>query len=220
MNDYEAKKFYQKIKNATDYESQYQTPLSLANFRARAIDWGERRAFLYLLRQVPESKSVLDIACGTGRYLEILLKKGFQVGGIDISEEMLAFARQRLQEYKNLMFTQRGDAEQLPFESQQFDLVTCMRLYHRIPADIRRRMLSEVKRVGTGKALLFFGMSTPYLKIRHTLRDLFIPGRPSNPFPLTMEQLRQELASVGLQYQDSKWVLPFLGEGLMVYVTW
>jgi ubiquinone/menaquinone biosynthesis C-methylase UbiE len=220
MNDYEAKNYYQKEETATSYERQFRGSLSTASLRARLVGWGEQRAFLRILRNVSDVKTVLDIACGTGRYLEVLVDHGIYAGGIDISDEMLSFAKKRLEEHKNILFIKRGDAEKLPFEDNQFDLITCLRLYHRVPTEIRRRMLLEVKRVGKGKAILFFGMSTPLLKIRHAIRNILIPGRSSNPFPLSLKQLHSELEMVGMQFQASEWVLPFLAEGLVVYTTW
>lgn len=40
-------------------------------------------------------KRVLEPACGTGRLLHALARRGFSVTGIDLSEPMLAFARRR-----------------------------------------------------------------------------------------------------------------------------
>ncbi len=46
-----------------------------------------------LLKPQPGAK-MLDIACGRGRHSVYLNKKGFQVTGIDLSEESIAFDRQ------------------------------------------------------------------------------------------------------------------------------
>ncbi len=43
----------------------------------------------------PGSSSLLDVACGTGRHLE-LLRGRYDVAGLDASEQMLAIARTRL----------------------------------------------------------------------------------------------------------------------------
>lgn len=40
----------------------------------------------------------LDLACGTGRLLIPLLEEGFDLDGIDVSDDMLAFARERAAE--------------------------------------------------------------------------------------------------------------------------
>lgn len=43
-----------------------------------------------------EFPKLLDIGCGTGTMLELLAEKGYEVAGIDLSEEMLAIAQERL----------------------------------------------------------------------------------------------------------------------------
>jgi len=40
----------------------------------------------------PETKTILDLGCGTGRHAVLLSQKGFKVHGIDISDEMLSAA--------------------------------------------------------------------------------------------------------------------------------
>jgi SAM-dependent methyltransferase len=220
MDKYEAKIHYQNVDTAKRYKHQFSGPVSLSNLRSKIVGWGETRAFLKMLEKIMGAKTALDVACGTGRYLEILLDYGYHVGGIDVSNEMLSFARQHVGDKENLLFIQQGDAENLPFENDQFDLVTCMRLYHRVPADIRKTMLHEVQRVGNGHAILFFGISTRLLRLRRYLRTKIIQGRPSNPYPLTQSQLLNELKLLGMKIQDTAWVLPLLAEGLVVRVTW
>ena len=221
MTDYEAKKYYQNMDTAERYAAQFHQPLTFLNLRARILGWREGQVFLRMLRQVRfERKKALDIASGTGRYVELLLNQEFQVGGTDISNEMLSIARQRISYHPNLLFLEQGDAEKLPFTDNQYDLVTCMRLYHRIPSEIRVRMLREVKRVGKGKAILFFGMTNPWLQRRRALRAKIITGRHSNPHPVTQIQLTDELGSIGLSIHDSAWVIPFFAEGLITLVTW
>jgi len=44
----------------------------------------------------PDSKSILDLGCGTGRHDVFLAQKGYSVTGVDFSEDMLALARSSL----------------------------------------------------------------------------------------------------------------------------
>lgn len=46
-----------------------------------------------LLQYLPQRAHILDVCCGTGQIAQRLLKKGYQVTGIDGSEEMLRYAR-------------------------------------------------------------------------------------------------------------------------------
>jgi SAM-dependent methyltransferase len=48
-----------------------------------------------LQRQGNTPKSILELGCGTGKHALLLAKKGYAVTGVDMSEEMLAAARER-----------------------------------------------------------------------------------------------------------------------------
>lgn len=67
-------------------------------------------------------KSVLDIACGTGGWLLELKGCGARPSGIDISNRAVQRAQARLPGAD----IREGVAEELPFDDDQFDLVTCM----------------------------------------------------------------------------------------------
>ncbi len=220
MSDYEAKGYYRTKSNALGYDQQYEEPLRPSNLRARFVGWRESAAFLRLLQHAPSSGSVLDIACGTGRYTRLLLDKGYRVGGLDASPEMLSISKERSSDYSNLLFLKGGDAESLPFEENQFDGVTCMRLFHRVPPEPRLRMLREVKRVGRGWAILFFGMTTRWLVVRRSIRSRVLGGRASNPYPVSPSQLQRDLDSLGFHVQDRRWVIPQVADGMMMFVTW
>lgn len=48
----------------------------------------------HLSEEIPEEAKILDLCCGTGELAQGLQKKGYQVTGLDGSEEMLRYARQ------------------------------------------------------------------------------------------------------------------------------
>jgi len=48
-----------------------------------------------LLSKLPRGAKVLDLCCGDGRLTALLVKRGFAVTGLDGSEQMLTYARQR-----------------------------------------------------------------------------------------------------------------------------
>src|SRR5512135_455420 len=68
----------------------------------------------------PGAKTLLDVACGTGRHLEHL-QKYYQVEGLDLSPEMLVIARGRCPEVPlhqgNMVDFRLG---------RTFDVVTCL----------------------------------------------------------------------------------------------
>jgi ubiquinone/menaquinone biosynthesis C-methylase UbiE len=212
--NYRIRNDYQTSSSAEWYDAQYRL-----SPRAKLANWGERRAFRGMLARVPPHQRVLDVACGTGRFLGELTTAGHEATGLDASPEMLAIARRHL-EWNPLMDSfQVGDAECLPFATGSFDGITCMRLYHKVPPPARAQMLKEVRRVGSGWAILFFAISTPWLDLRRSLLAK-ARGRPVDRFGVTHSELRGELQAAGLRLSGQAWVLPGVFEGLVTLVTW
>lgn len=72
-------------------------------------------------------KNVLDVAIGTADFtIEILRQsKAQQIIGIDLSKEMMAIGQRKCQKKNlNVQFIY-ANAQQMPFESNSFDAVTC-----------------------------------------------------------------------------------------------
>jgi ubiquinone/menaquinone biosynthesis C-methylase UbiE len=44
----------------------------------------------------PETKTILETACGTGTVAQEFIKKGYKVTGLDINEKMLKIAKKNL----------------------------------------------------------------------------------------------------------------------------
>tara|TARA_Y100000310_G_scaffold345402_1_gene464549 strand:+ start:55938 stop:56696 length:759 start_codon:yes stop_codon:yes gene_type:complete len=100
-------------------------------------------AFSMLKRHLPikNNMRILDAGCGTGKNIEYLQKFG-EVHGVDYSNEALQFCHKR-----GLTHLYRGEIEQLPFEANSFDLVTCFGvLYHEGIKD-DQKAIKELSRV-------------------------------------------------------------------------
>lgn len=110
-------------------------------FRANADDWDRIRS-LHIDEAVVEQAlidaigdlsggRILDIGTGTGRILELLGKTAEEGVGVDMSREMLAVARARLQraDLSNCLVRQ-ADMYQLPYPAGMFDVVTLHQVLH------------------------------------------------------------------------------------------
>lgn len=97
----------------------------LNHLLSMGIDKLWRRKTIALLKKAP-CDSVLDVATGTGDMAIALRKKlGVKVTGLDLSEQMLVVARQKVAKMKlQEIELVPGDSEQLPFETNTFDAVT------------------------------------------------------------------------------------------------
>jgi SAM-dependent methyltransferase len=66
---------------------------------------------------------ILDLGCGTGRHLIELAERGYKnLTGIDLSDNLLDRAREKIKEKRLQVGFQRHDARNLPFH-EEFDLV-------------------------------------------------------------------------------------------------
>lgn len=77
-------------------------------------------------------ESLLDAGCGTGAMLQLFCKDcpNKKYVGIDLSEKMIQVARKK--KLSNVRFVV-GDCENLPFEDNCFDVVTCSMSFHHYP---------------------------------------------------------------------------------------
>lgn len=144
------------FERAAAYESWYSTP------RGRRLGRVELRLLRSALRGCV---SVLDVGCGTGFFVRKV--DAFCVG-LDISEEMLGFARRLGGVYV------RGNAERLPFSDKSFHCVFCVALLEFV-AD-PKTVLSEMVRVGRKRVVVGLLGRWGFLNIVRRLRDAFSGG--------------------------------------------
>ncbi|HJT26789.1 MAG TPA: methyltransferase domain-containing protein [Pyrinomonadaceae bacterium] len=126
-------------------------------FRVEQSHWwyaGRRQILASFLedicRRVTDRRPrILDVGCGTGANLLMLSKYG-DAEGVDVSEDALAFCRERGLENVKL-----GAAEELPYDNGTFDLVTALDVVEHLDDDLAGlREMRRVLRPG-GRVLLF-----------------------------------------------------------------
>ncbi len=89
---------------------------------------------LELTRDLPGPRQrVLDIGCGTGVMGLLFAEMGHQVTGLDLSEAMMAKAREKAFIHNLSIDLIAGDAEHLPFSDGSFDVVINRHLLWTLP---------------------------------------------------------------------------------------
>jgi SAM-dependent methyltransferase len=103
-----------------------------------------------LQKYAPNTKSILDLGCGTGIHASLLVKQGYSVCGVDLSENMLAEANRHRQnlpiEEANKLEFIKSDLRNFSY-SKKFDAVTS--LFHVISYQINNEDLNAA--VATAK---------------------------------------------------------------------
>tara|TARA_Y100000813_G_scaffold196405_1_gene179818 strand:+ start:47 stop:1102 length:1056 start_codon:yes stop_codon:yes gene_type:complete len=97
-----------------------------------------------------DSIKILDVATGSGRTLK-QLRGAFpkeKIIGIDLSGSYLKEASRYVSDLNgDLIQLLQGNAEELPFDDNSFQAISCVYLFHELPRPIRERVLREFFRV-------------------------------------------------------------------------
>lgn len=105
-----------------------------------------------------KGETVLDAATGTGNYLILAAKKGATCYGTDISPKMLKVARRKAKKFMNVKELLLADADDLPYQNNFFDWITCIGMLEYYPITHAKKILLEFKRVlkNKGRIILDF----------------------------------------------------------------
>lgn len=95
------------------------------------------------LANVPTGAHVLDVGCGTGRWVRRYQGIGLHVTGVDATPAMLSLAR----EYGTVSPLVVGEAHRLPFADAEFDCVSDITVTQHIPTCLQPKALGEMLRV-------------------------------------------------------------------------
>jgi len=100
---------------------------------------------------------LLDVACGTGRFLREVRRTypAMSLTGLDLSQPYLSEAERHLDGLRPVHWI-AANAESIPLADASQDIVTTIYLFHELPPDVRRTVISEMARVLKPGGLLVF----------------------------------------------------------------
>lgn len=132
---------------------------------SRVNTWMNRPVYRLVAEalELESGDELLDVGCGWGAFL-VEHGSGVRfVAGIDLSEEKVRLARERLVERiaAGAAEVVRGDAEALPWEDGRFSAVSCIDAFQFFPDPVQG--LAEMRRVlrAGGRAVVAMGMKLP-----------------------------------------------------------
>jgi len=106
--------------------------------------------FISLLK----GKKILDVGCGCGRDVEYFLQEGFDVMGIDLSEEMLKQARKIVPKTK----LKKADFTDLKFKKESFDGIWSMVSLVHVPRKEMVKVLKGFNKILTKKGIFYLSV--------------------------------------------------------------
>lgn len=155
---------------------------------ARPADWAlnedqQTPTYEAAMERVPvrAGQAVLDVGCGAGAFLRLVLDRGAQAIGIDASEGLIELARERLPDADLRV----GEMEALPYADDTFDLVTGFNSF--FFADDIGAALQEAGRVAKPGAPVLIQVWGPHERndleaVKEIVRP-FMPPRPAGAPP-------------------------------------
>ena len=122
-----------------------------ANYEAERMHkkkWhAEHQAVDSFLASLPDQLSVIDVPAGTGRFFPLYARHQHMVHARDISDDMLASARENTVEMIPEPVIKIGDIMDLDYPENNFDIALCVRLMNLVSPDKFRTAFKELNRV-------------------------------------------------------------------------
>ncbi|MEM6535785.1 MAG: class I SAM-dependent methyltransferase [Pseudomonadota bacterium] len=117
-----------------------------------SADAMRRAALAELAREiagtVQSDHQVLDLACGTGRFMAQTLRAfpRLALTGLDLSPAYSDAARKTVRAWRQARVVEAA-GENMPFEDGAFDSAVCIYLFHELPPRVRPKVIAEAARV-------------------------------------------------------------------------
>jgi 2-polyprenyl-3-methyl-5-hydroxy-6-metoxy-1,4-benzoquinol methylase len=131
----------------------------------------------FIEQEIKRNKSlkIIDIGCGTGRHAIELTKRGYNVTGVDLSENQIKRAREKAQEAEVTIDFQTQDARNLPFDGE-FDLaiMLCEGGFSLMETDeMNFEILKNATKALKSKGKLIFTTLNGLFPLFHSVNDFY-----------------------------------------------
>jgi malonyl-CoA O-methyltransferase len=165
-----------------------------------------------LLKDRQDLAKILDVGCGTGALVEMLLNEypRSEIFGVDIAEGMVEVASKKIKGEKVRFL--RADAEHLPFKLQEFDLVVSSLSLQWMDAQGIFEQVSRVLKQGGDFYFSTFGPATLEELKRNNLSINFFPHIDwlKTKLSVYFKQIAYRKEKVVKHYQDPFELFAFL----------
>lgn len=132
--------------DASHFQSTYSKPDQELSKRETVFLYGRKLVLdelSLILHKLPKGSKVLDVGCGTAHLTNWIKEKGFEVYGIEPSNEMYHYAKINFPEIE----IKQAISSQIPYPDNYFDLIVAFEVLRYLDKDENRKSLREFHRV-------------------------------------------------------------------------
>lgn len=154
------------------------------------------------LATVPQGGSVLDVGCGPGFKAKYIADRGFDVTGTDVSERMVAIAKDAAPTAQFFVADVRGHGSAVPVRQVQFDGVMMFASLLHVPKSDVDAVLAEVARYTADHGVLYIVVK----QVKEGVQEEAVQheesyGKTFSRFfsYFTEEELRQRVTQAGFE---------------------
>lgn len=185
----------------------------------RFTSWREQQFVkkVLMLCSLTRNSRILDVPCGTGIMAPVVQQFPGTVIAADISREMMDLARQDYQIPGFKGFIQ-VDITQAPFKKEFFSCIITLGLMHRVPENIRKKILRELIHLSNKFLVISYSLDSPFQRLKKRLLRKISSSYKSAPSPVTLKTILNELISNGLVIKKQIYIMPFFSSGIVLFL--
>jgi ubiquinone/menaquinone biosynthesis C-methylase UbiE len=216
INDYKLQTLnaYKNKNKAKEYYEQHQGSLSWASIMMKLELKAVHRGLKFF--QVNENDVILDVPCGTGVSFNLLSQFKCKVIGIDISNEMLKFAKKSFHNEIDINLS-IGDITDLKIKDNSIKGSVILGFFHRVPDKIKSSALNELFRVNKEFIICSFSIDNIFQKIKRRLLVFISSKHMSAPKPISNAKLKNLFSNNNFTIVRQESIFPFLSSEVIIW---
>jgi SAM-dependent methyltransferase len=145
--------------------------------------------------------SVLDVGCGVGNTISLLIGKVSRLAGVDVSEACIAAAKKRPPGVEYATY----DGIHLPYPDANFDVAFAICVFHHVPLADRAALARDIRRVLRPGGLFVIFEHNPYNPL--TMRIVNACEFDKDAILLRRSETETLMRGAGLQDVSSRYIL-------------
>jgi len=141
--------------------------------------------------------NVLDVGCGTGEFIFRLAgySDNLRLNGLDFSSDMIKTAKAKSSEDR--INFKVGDAENLPYEDESFDVITCSNSFHHYPN--QKKAVSEMHRVLKKRGRLMIVDGSKETLLGKFIFGIFVENWEEKVYHMLAREIRELFHKTGFR---------------------